>query len=51
MTAAMMMMVSSGYSGTKFQEQMNQGQDRPRTTMLMAKILRRLTGMVSQMTA
>jgi hypothetical protein len=44
-------MVSSGHSGAKFQEQMNQGQDRPRTTMLMAKIQQRLTGMVSRMTA
>jgi hypothetical protein len=51
MTAAMMMMVSLGHSRAKFQEQMNQGLDMPRTTMLMAKILRRLTRMVSQMTA
>jgi hypothetical protein len=35
---AMMMMVSLGHSEAKFQEQMNRGQNRPRTTMLMAEI-------------
>jgi hypothetical protein len=38
MMMAMMMMVSSGHSGAKFQEQMKWGQNRPRTTMLMAEI-------------
>jgi hypothetical protein len=37
MMMAMMMMVSSGHLEAKFQDQMNQGQNRPRTTMLMAE--------------